>query len=389
VFDTNVLFTGSASDLVRQEAANLINQSRFPDLDIQWYLPNTVRLERQFQMQKAALDLLAPVARVEKLLGHNLNITSELLIARVEAAIEQRQKELGLITLTPEYPSIDWDRLVLDSAFRRPPFQDGKTEKGFRDALVVESFVHLVNTSPRTPKVCRVVLVSADSLVAEAVQVRIGGSANAAVLTSLEELSGLINTLVSQVDESFLASLRPKAASLFFVANDQSTLYYKERIRDRLKERFSAELSALPSGATQRKNGTWLLSQPNFSRKAGQRVHWKSRIEIETEASKTVQDPSPPAYGLSLSASPMNVSTPQGPFAASNFATYRSMLASSDVLTVGRSSWESALSTRNLITHKGKDVYDVLWSVNVTTALVLRQPTIDDLTHLDATWDAV
>src|ERR1700675_1733123 len=70
-FDTNVLFTGSASDLVRQEAASLISQSGFPDLDIQWYLPDVVRLERQFQMQKGALELLAPLARVERLLGHN------------------------------------------------------------------------------------------------------------------------------------------------------------------------------------------------------------------------------------------------------------------------------------------------------------------------------
>ncbi|MFY9527496.1 MAG: hypothetical protein WBC04_08570 [Candidatus Acidiferrales bacterium] len=80
VFDTNVLYTGSASDLVRQEAANLIKQSMFPDLEIQWYLPELVRHERQYQMQKRALELLPAIGKVEKLLGHKLAITEETLL---------------------------------------------------------------------------------------------------------------------------------------------------------------------------------------------------------------------------------------------------------------------------------------------------------------------
>jgi hypothetical protein len=50
-YDTNALYTGSASDLVRQEIANLIAQSTFPDLEIVWYLPEIVRHERQYQME--------------------------------------------------------------------------------------------------------------------------------------------------------------------------------------------------------------------------------------------------------------------------------------------------------------------------------------------------
>ena len=69
VFDTNILFTDSASDLVRQEAVNLIKESTFPDLEIQWYLPEMVRHERQYQMQKRALELLPPIAKVERLLA--------------------------------------------------------------------------------------------------------------------------------------------------------------------------------------------------------------------------------------------------------------------------------------------------------------------------------
>lgn len=403
-FDTNVLFTGSASDLIRQEAATLIGQSRFPDLDIQWYLPEVVRLERQFQMQNRALELLAPLERVEKLLGHNLNITREILVDRVEKVIAQRQMELGLIALKPEYANLDWNRLVLDAAFRRAPFQEGKSEKGFRDALVVESFVHLVNISPKTPKVCRVVLVTGDNLVGEAVRTRLAGAANAAVLASLEDLRGFINTLVSEVDEAFLASLRSKAQRLFFAPNDESTLYYKERVRENLTKKFGAELEAQPAGATYRKNVAWRIHLPTFSKKNGQRIHWISRIEIETEATKLVRDelptaasetaPSHPGWthsfdlaGATVSSLPENWDLlPAGQFITAVGAA-ESMVAPAYAQSANIP-WQY-FGGRTVVTHKGTDAFDVLWSVDVTTANDLRRPSVDDLVHLAASWEGV
>jgi hypothetical protein len=66
VFDTNALYVasntlGSASDLVRQEIVDLISDSRYPDLDILWYLPEVVRHERQYQMQAEALNLRSAI----------------------------------------------------------------------------------------------------------------------------------------------------------------------------------------------------------------------------------------------------------------------------------------------------------------------------------------
>src|ERR1039458_323612 len=398
-FDTNVLFNGSASDLVRQEATTLITQSKFPDLDIQWYLPEVVRLERQFQMQNGAMELLAPLARVEKLLGHNLNIIEEILIDRVEKVIAQRQNELGLILLKPEYANLDWQRLVVDAAFRRAPFRDGKTEKGFRDAMVVESFVHLVGASPKTPKVCRVVLITGDSLVTEAVRARTAGAANVDVLGSLEELRGFINTLVSEVDETFLASLRPKAQGIFFAVKDDATLYYKERVCERLTEKFVVELATIPPGATSRKNGTWRISAPNFSKKSGQRIQWTSRIDIETQALKVVRDE--PRL-ISSEIPNVNPSWLQGAGSIGFFSPQISLNSPSagNLLNIGNYDAKTpllnmdVLSTlgppeRTAATHKGKDVYDVLWSVDVTRGLDLRRPSIDDIVHVDTTWEAL
>src|ERR1700722_2958937 len=83
VLDTNALFTGSANYFLRKEVADLIEQNSKPsDLTIRWIVPEIVRHERHFQMLQAALQMLPTIERLERLLGHNLNITKEILDTR-------------------------------------------------------------------------------------------------------------------------------------------------------------------------------------------------------------------------------------------------------------------------------------------------------------------
>ncbi|KPQ04539.1 MAG: hypothetical protein HLUCCO02_08670 [Idiomarinaceae bacterium HL-53] len=61
VFDTNVLFTQVASDLVRASIHKLVAEnSNHPDLSITWNLPKTVVGERRFQMLTKAANIWVP-----------------------------------------------------------------------------------------------------------------------------------------------------------------------------------------------------------------------------------------------------------------------------------------------------------------------------------------
>jgi hypothetical protein len=157
VFDTNALYVtptsiGSASDLVRQEIAELISQPKYPDLDITWYLPKVVRQERQYQMQQEALRLRSAINKIERLLGHNLALTDQVLLDQVHAKIDAKEQELGLSEIKLVHDSVDWSGMIQAAIYRLPPFQAGEKEKGFRDALVAESFLQLVGESPRSPQ---------------------------------------------------------------------------------------------------------------------------------------------------------------------------------------------------------------------------------------------
>ena len=396
VFDTNALYVtptsiGSASDLVRQEIVDLIATARYPDLEILWYLPEIVRHERQYQMQAEALKLRPAINKIERLLGHNLVLTDQVLLDHVATKIDDKEKELGLRELKVDHGQVDWKALTYAASYRLPPFTPGEKEKGFRDAIIAEAYMQLVGESPKTARVCRVILITADELLASAVSERTSGLTNAGVLSSIEELKGLINTLISNVDEEFIAILKPKAAKLFFTSSsDKDTLYYKEKIGDRITEKFEQELAARPEGTTFRKNGTWFLSQPNFARKVGKRIFWTSRCGIEVEAGNVVKESQGLAGALSsFQASYFPPQTPIGkqPSLSELFKTP----SPTTQFPVG-TEWASPYSyisnlgeppEKKVVTHKGRDTYEILWSAEVTLAKELKKTAVEDVIHVE------
>jgi len=391
VFDTSALFTGSASNLVKTDLAALIHRSVYPDLKILWYLPNVVRHERQYQMQTKALELIPSIHKMERLLGHELNITEALVKGQVESAVLRNLEELGLEELKLDHAKVDLNRLMLDSAYRRLPFQPGEKEKGFRDALVLETFAQLVEESPKSIQVCRLVLVSSDGLMKQTADIRFADIPNVRVLATIEELTGLINTLISDVDEAFVALLRPKASNLFFSSSDaKGALLYKANVMARIEKQYAKELSEKPEGADARTNTTWTVNHPNFIKKEGQRMFWLTKIEIESTATRSIEPAPIYASGImqgatlptdyTYSSTPLKDASERWegwfePATPTKFARY--------------SSPYSTYPLRTEVTHKGIDTYEVVWSIEVTMAKNLRKPKVEEVRHAGLVWQPV
>ena len=385
--DTNALYVaGSASDLVRKDISDVIVESKYPDLDILWYLPEIVRHERQYQMQTEALKLRVAINKIERLLGHNLALPDRILLGHVETKIDEAEKNLGLQEIKLDHNLVDWSKLMHAAAYRKPPFEVGDKEKGFRDALVAESFLQLVAISPKTPNLCRVVLITADALLGQAVKERICDSPNASVLANLEELKGLINTIVSNVGEEFIAQINPKAARQFFVSSsDKDTIFYKERIKERLEEKFKSDLEAKPSGCTFRANRTWFIEKPNFSKKVGRRVSWTSRIEIEVEAGIFAKDEEP--SGKIQLSELMVPSVGELRIPPVKNVTVNYFYDEPQPFQLGQMA--ILPSQKRVVTQKGKDVFEVLWSTEVTMSKELRKATIEDIIHIGLSYQPI
>jgi len=287
VFDTNAIFTESAAFLVKLEVSEIIRgNSSHPDLRIRWYLPEVVRWEREFQMRENGFALLSSVGKIEKVLKHNLNITEQTIIERVPLLVEEQLQELGVEIISFDPARIDWPRLVRDSASRKAPFEKGEKEKGFRDAVILESFLQLVERSPKTASSCLIALVARDARLTAAAKERTEAAKNIRFVEDISALKGLINTLVARVDEEFIENIKEEAAIYFFKRDkknpdEKSGLMYREKVLQQIQARFGKQLTFVPAGYDGKDLARVLVNNARFSRKEGRRVYWVTRIEYE------------------------------------------------------------------------------------------------------------
>lgn len=291
VFDTSALFTRSASNLFSHEVEEVVKaNSEHADVLITWYLPEIVRHEREYQMRKKGLELLPSIQKLEKLIGHGLGITERTIEHSVHDTIEEQLQHYNVQVSCLAVQEVDWNRIVLDAVYRRPPFDPGLKEKGFRDAMVGETFLQIVKSCAAESS--RVALVTADKLLGDAVKDRTASYANVRILKTLEQLKSLINTLTGEIEEEYVTKIQERARDYFFQRGNKETLYYEEDVRLRIRERFGDGLSAVPEGADRRQNGSWVVGPPRFAKKEGERVHWITRITVKASAYKyRVQEP--------------------------------------------------------------------------------------------------
>jgi PIN domain len=395
VLDTNAIWTGGENYLLRREMSELVRGNRGDaHLDIQWILPEVVLHERRYQMQREASALLPSLTRLERVIGHPLNITEEVIGERISSAVERQVQEHQLVVQPVSYDHIDWLRLVVDAVYRRPPFE-AKSEKGFRDAIIAETFLQLVNASPEQPQRCRIILLTSDTLLGQTVEARISERKNAQVLRSADELRGLINTLISTIPEDYVLQLQRKAQDYFWRDGGADLgLVYDLKVLDAIQSHCKDQLEAKPEGITRRSNGPWHLTPPRFVKKEGQRVFWVSRFSPEAKAYKN--------------------NTQQT-------SEYKSILFA-DALTTDRTSWSPLLATINTggtvttsgsvpgfyggghpmdmislgslavnekLAATGYTVIDVNWSITINVKGVFSKPRIDSIEFVETTWETV
>lgn len=106
VFDTSALYTKASNKIFNVDSKRLINEhSHHTELDVSWFLPEIVRMEREHQMQNVAFDLLPGLEKLERFLDHNLAITKDILVSRVKESIDISLGELGVNLLELVVPT--------------------------------------------------------------------------------------------------------------------------------------------------------------------------------------------------------------------------------------------------------------------------------------------
>lgn len=374
VFDTNVLFTQVASDLIRSDAQRIIEEnSTHLDLEIIWHLPEVVVGERRYQMLGKAKELLPNMQKLEKLLGHRFGVGEDTLELHVDKAINSSIDKYKLKKIGINTSEIDWDSLIKRSVNRLPPFEATEREKGFRDSVIAHSFLHLHKSSPSTPNVCRLALVSEDQRLRDYVSELTVDSSNVRILKDLDELESLINTLVSTISEDFAEELSKKASQVFFEKENPKTFYYKEDIGEKIKEKYPKELSDTIIPGHLRTNGTWWISKPIFIKKDRQKLSWVTNIEPEFEVFHYDRDANGQGALAGLADLLKGQGTTEDVGSPPPHPAQRGLAPG----LLG-----AALSRKKIVDLKGREKFEVHWSATLSQAQNLTSPKLEKIQYV-------
>lgn len=380
VFDTNVVIASGGQFLLNRATADLVRKTRSLEFELTWCLPQMVLFERQHQMQKEAAKLLTNALKLERLLGRPETATPELVERRVEEVVANQVSELQLRVLPLSVETVPWDQVIRNSFFRRPPFEP-EGEKGFRDAMIIESVVQFAETTATSPQTCIVAFVTGDQLLQATLRARLHEARNVRFLDGLPDVVNLINVLASEVEEEFIERLRSDAQRLFAnSANRAGSLFETECVGVEIEEKFAGLLHACPKGAMLRENsGGWTISQPQFVSKQGRRVHWVSNVRFDGETFTYRRIPTSPIPDVG---SAQELSEPPPSWWEILGVLGAAMTKDPKMKTA----MMKAANVDRVRVHTGGDTFAVRWSATVSTQGALRSPKIDGIEHVGAEW---
>lgn len=209
-----------------------------PDDNIQVTIPHVVLGELVYQRaikfidihEKAQLGLKQLSQLISKPLPFNLS--RQEIMNHVEKEVRRGLSSLGHVAFmdTP-YATIAWKRVVHDSIWRNPPFERGEKEKGFRDAMILETVKSIVSLNPETS----VFLLSNDGRMRLAAEQQLGHESHFRVYSSTDEFVSFVEAARARFAPEILLNVIDHARKAFFSEGDQSSFWYQNGVDSLLR----------------------------------------------------------------------------------------------------------------------------------------------------------
>jgi hypothetical protein len=215
VFDTSSIKAGSADYLLSAPASKLIKSfSQRTSPTVRWYLRPMVRSEREYQMVEEALPLVAASRKAARLMGTSFDVPDEQARAQVERIIQKQIADHGIRELDFDEKQVDWANLLKRAVQRQPPFEKGDSEKGFRDAIILETFLQLhQKLNVLAPD--QLVLLSGDLLLKRAAEQALNKNPEVLLIDSIPKLETHLVALATQIDQNEAEQMVLEASRFF------------------------------------------------------------------------------------------------------------------------------------------------------------------------------
>lgn len=312
VVDTNVLWDKDKK-LPVSPAFDAFWEKNAPLLPMKLHVPQVVLGELHFQQTTSALKALGVITEAfHELTGitqsnYSHKCKEATIRNQVRAKLDRWLKSLGGTELSTPVGHIDWTAVVEGAIWRLPPFtfdpKDQKNEKGFRDAVILETVAHACMTAKSGELV---IFVCNDYLLRTTAESRLKASNKFLAFESLADFESYIHLTQQKFTNDFVKSIQSHARSKFFLKGDSTCIYHKNDIGKRILTDFGSELDfkdqtkgalsllAQAIGTTtptaKLTNQKFWIGSTQFVKVEGDReFHWTSRVSLvqlfETENS--------------------------------------------------------------------------------------------------------
>ena len=248
--DTNILWHQDKSFIVSPDfEAFWTKNSKLIPLEL--VISDVVLGELKFQQATSAVKKLKIITdsflQISKITGnqHNHKISDDILRDQVCAKIDRWLEELGGSVEPIPHSEIDWQMLASAAIWRQSPFtfdtDNSKNEKGFRDALILETVMKIVSRNRTTNK--KVVFVCHDTLLREAFKARVVNENHVQVFETLNDLEADIHLNQQDLTEKFVKEIQYRAAQKFWDRDTASGIYVKDEIYKSILSKFAKEIN--------------------------------------------------------------------------------------------------------------------------------------------------
>lgn len=304
--DSCCLFTPNNSQIVSHSFTELFRELK-SKCDIQLAIPSIARDEllsqKLFQCEiflknaKTALRQIGKLTKSDSIQPP----TIEELLERLKQRFDDWIAELDAVVV--ELPNeIDWPALIDNAVWRRPPFSprteaDQNTEKGFKDALILETLLAF-------HKGCQnreIVFVCADGLLSQTATYRLSNQTRFSVETSLEAFGSRVDLLLNKRSEEFSQAVLSKIGSVFYSEHDPDCIWFKFNVLERVHHAMGVRLTgffgdiyeprpptylrianfeAVPQPLKPTSEETALIGETRFVTVDNEFYHWRTEVEL-------------------------------------------------------------------------------------------------------------
>lgn len=240
-FDTSSIYPGSEEDsFLSSRIKDYANLRDSVPYELFIYVPDIALKERRFQLRKKAIKKWDSAADSLQFLCQKPPLTREDAIQKICTNLETEIKTLGIDIIPLENSKIDIESICTDSIERKPPFSING-EKGFRDALILESITQYIATLPTTTKECHAIIICNDKLLLKAIEER-GLPLGVELIPSHGEALNRLVALGQGMKYSMIQNILLKADELFMGRDFKSGLFCDNKLQEKISEEFGEKI---------------------------------------------------------------------------------------------------------------------------------------------------